>query len=114
MKVKSGLHRALLSAFAFLGALFLATSPVRLGGRQNTDSQSQSDIRDLAAKKAALGNESNDLISMMEALQGPERDIASKLTEMAESGMMALDTTVVLLAVYDKMQCEQDRAIVEA
>jgi hypothetical protein len=76
--------------------------------------QSQSDIRDLEAKKAALLNESKDLTTMAQSLQGTEQDTLLRLTNMAQYGMMELDATGAFLAVYDKMQCEPDRAVAKA
>jgi hypothetical protein len=98
---------------ALIGVALLASSPVCLGG-QNTDSQSQSDIRDLAAKKTALLKDSSDLTAMAESLQGAEQETALRINDGTILAVAELDATIGFYSVYEKMQCEADRAIAKA
>lgn len=110
MTVNSGVRAALVALF---GTALLARSPIGLAG-QNTDSQSRSDIRDLAAKKTALFKDSSDLTAMANSLQGDEGAVVERLSTKHELTVMAIDATIGFYSVYEQMQCEADRATARA
>jgi len=99
-------------AVAILGLFLMAPVPTRLG--QDVESRSQTDLRDLTDKKKALMNDLTDFETMAKSLQGTEFDTVMQFDQKAEQAVMHLDATIWFLAVYDKMQCEPDRAVAKA
>jgi hypothetical protein len=101
----------------FLGVILLAGFPKRLGGQAgNAQSQDSSLLseRDVAARKAALMNDTTDLEAMARSLNGTEFSTALEIDSKGQQGIMELDAALWFLGIYDSMQCEPDREVAKA
>jgi hypothetical protein len=110
------MQRLLLIGLVVLGTFSFAPSSIgqtRDSQVPTANSPSPSEVieRDIAARKQALLNESNDLEEMAKSLNGSEFQAALQLDEKAGQGVMELDATIWFLRVYDNMQCEADREV---
>lgn len=113
MRTSIILRRASLLILVALGTAPVPVVSARLGG-QNDVSQVQSDLRDLAANKTTLENDSGDLEAMATSIQGSEQETLIDFDTIAQKGFLEVDATISFLGVYSKMQCEPDRATAKA
>ena len=66
---------------------------------------------DLGTRKKTLIAESNDLESIARSLNGPDIDNALAIDTRAEQGMAYLDATFWFVAIYNRMQCDEDKSV---
>jgi hypothetical protein len=110
------LRRSLLSCLILLSATSEVLQPRTVHSQaapqsQGADSATLVLLRDLASKKEQLLRESGDLENMAKSLGGSEVDATLELDRKASQGTMALDSLLYFLAIYEKMQCDQDRNV---
>ncbi len=69
---------------------------------------------DLGKSKKALLELSSDLEGMTRSLRGSDIDNALAIDQRSTFGVMYVDATVWFLAMYNRMECDSDRAIAKA
>lgn len=66
---------------------------------------------DIAARKAALLTEENDLQAMANSLSGTDLSTVLSVDQKAGQGVMELDATLWFAGIYQNMQCDADRNV---
>jgi hypothetical protein len=111
MKTNSNLSRASLVALALLGTALLAGVSLWLNAQEDVLQTSNPDLRALRAQQTSLGMFVID--DPMAKMKSPDRQALEMLDITASSADCELRAAIDLLAVYENLQSEVDRAMMK-
>lgn len=114
MKITSSARGPSLLALALFGIALSVTFRAGLAGQEiDLLPHSSPDVRALYAAQSALRTSTWNLFDPIKVLQqrSPDSDKLLLLDETASSGADSLRSIADLLAVYENLQCEADRAM---
>ena len=69
---------------------------------------------DLGTRKKTLLTQSEDLESISKSLRGQDLDNALAIDERSGQGVAYLDASFWFVAIYNRMQCDEDRNVAKA